>query len=145
MTSLETVRWIDVPSQADARGVLTAIEGNDDVPFEIKRVFYMHNIAATRGGHAHRDTDQLLIAISGSFTAQLTDGQNSALFELSEPTKGLFIPRMVFIDMYDFSPGSVVLVLASTHYDRSRSIRSEAEYLEAVGAKGATGAARSLM
>ncbi len=132
MSPLTRVRWIDLPSIVDPRGVLTAVEAGQDVPFEIRRVFFMHHIAAERGGHAHRDTDQLVIAAAGSFQVILFDGQESAAYTLDSPTRGLYVPRMLLIELTRFSSGAVCLVLASTHYDMSRSIRSREEYLRAL-------------
>ena len=135
MSILEDVRWVNLPSSKDVRGVLTSIEGGEDSPFEIKRVFYMHNIASDRGGHAHRDTDQIVVSMSGSFKMDLSDGLVNRTYTMDDPTRGIYTPRMVFIKLYDFSPGAVCMVLASTHYDRSKSIRTWDEYLVAI--KGA--------
>lgn len=132
MTPLNRVRWIDLPSSEDPRGVLTAVEGTRDVPFEIRRIFFMHHVSAPRGGHAHRDTDQLVIAAAGSFDVQLFDGRASETYELDSPLCGLYVPRMLLVDLRRFSEGAVCLVLASTHYDMSRSIRSREEFLRAV-------------
>ncbi len=127
--SLEEVRTVSLPSVTDTRGVLTAIEGTRDIPFEIKRVFYMHHIKSDRGGHAHRDTDQVVIAASGSFTLELFDGKNLKSFEMQDPTQGVYIPRMVFIRMFNFTPDSVCLVLANSHYEITRSFRTREAYL----------------
>jgi dTDP-4-dehydrorhamnose 3,5-epimerase-like enzyme len=129
---LEEVRWIDCPSVRDERGVLTSIESGIDTPFPVRRVFYMHHVVTDRGGHAHQDTDQVVIAVSGGFRITLADGKNEREYALSDATRGLYIPRMVFITLFDFSPGAVCLVLASTHYDIKRSFRNWADYLKAV-------------
>ena len=126
---LTKVNLISLPSVVDARGVLTALEGTRDIPFDIKRVFYLHHIKQDRGGHAHRDTDQIVIAVSGSFTVKLFDGETSKQFVLDNPTQGLYIPRMIFITMYNFAPQSVCLVLANSYYDMSRSFRTLEDYL----------------
>ena len=132
VNSLKNVRWIDLPSKVDPRGTLTSIEAGADTPFEIKRVFYCHHITADRGGHAHMDTDQVLIGVAGSFKMDLSDGVNTKTFELNDPCRGIYLPRMLYISLYDFSPGAVGLVLASTHYDISRSLRSWDDYLKAI-------------
>lgn len=132
MSALSRARWIDLPSSADERGVLTAVEAGIDVPFEIRRVFFLHQVRAERGGHAHRDTDQLVVAACGSFEVELFDGDESAAYALDSPARGLYVPRMLLVDLKRFSPGAVCLVLASTHYDMSRSIRSREEFLRAV-------------
>jgi hypothetical protein len=130
---LDAVRWVELPSNVDARGVLTSIEGGQDVPFEIKRVFYMHHIVTDRGGHAHTDTEQVVTAAAGSFKMDLSDGVNTQTYVLDDPARGVYTPPMVFIRLYDFSSGAVCLVLASTHYDIAKSIRSWEAYLEAIG------------
>lgn len=129
---LDDVRWIDLPSNVDPRGMLTSIEGGLDVPFEIKRIFYMHHIITERGGHAHTDTEQVVIAAAGCFNMDLSDGTHTQTYTLDDPRRGVYTPRMVFIKLYDFSPRAVCLVLASTHYDMSRSLRSWEEYLKAI-------------
>lgn len=126
--SLTLVRWIELPSIEDSRGILTSIEGEIDIPFEIKRVFYMHQITLERGGHAHLDTHQLITAVSGSFLMELTDGQNRCEFIMNDPSKGVYIPPMIFINMREHTPDAVGVVLASTHYDRSKSIRTWDDY-----------------
>jgi hypothetical protein len=132
MSVLDAVRWIDLPSNVDSRGALTSIESEFDVPFEIRRVFYMHHIVADRGGHAHTDTDQVVIAAAGRFKMDLSDGTHFQTYTLDGPTRGVYTPRMVFIKLYGFSPDAVCLVLANTHYDMSRSIRSWEDYLKAI-------------
>jgi hypothetical protein len=129
---LRDIKCIDLPSNVDNRGVLTSIESAVDIPFAIKRIFYMHHIVADRGGHAHRDTDQVVIAISGCFKMDLSDGINTRTFDLDDPKRGIYVPRMIFIRMHDFSPGAVCCVLASTHYDIKRSIRSWEDYKKAI-------------
>lgn len=128
-SGLDEIRWINLPAVTDDRGTLTAVEATRDIPFEIRRIFYMHHISADRGGHAHRDTDQVVIGISGRHVIEVKDAERSLRFVLDDPDKGLYLPRMTFTSLMDFSPGAVSLVLASTHYDRTRSIRTFEEYL----------------
>ena len=130
---LDAVRWVELPSNVDERGVLTSIESGQDIPFEIKRIFYMHHIITDRGGHAHADTEQVVTAAAGRFKMDLSDGVDTRTYVLDDPTRGVYTPPMVFIELYDFSPGAVCLVLASTHYDIGKSIRSWEAYLEAIG------------
>ncbi|KHK01111.1 sugar 3,4-ketoisomerase [Desulfovibrio sp. TomC] len=132
VSPLTLVRSIDVPTVGDDRGALSAVEAGQTIPFPIRRVFYMHHMTAERGGHAHRDTDQLVVCVAGSLRLDLTDGFARVSHRLDDPARGLFIPAMVFIDIRDISPGAVCLVLASTHYDMGRSIRSYEDYLAAV-------------
>lgn len=133
MSLLDKILWVDLPSVSDDRGVLTAVESGIDIPFEIRRVFYMHHITKARGGHAHRDTSQVLTAAAGSFTLELFDGTTTRTYTMDDPTKGIYMPPMVFVSHYDFSSDAVCLVFADTHYDMSMSIRSREEYLEEVG------------
>ena len=132
MDLLSAVHWVDLPSNVDSRGVLTSIESGLDIPFTIKRIFYMHHIVSERGGHAHIDTDQVVTALAGSFEMVLSTGSAKKTFTMNDPTKGLYIPRMIFIEMYDFSPAAVCCVLASTHYDINKSLRSWEDYKKAI-------------
>lgn len=129
---LNAVRWLAIPSHGDERGVLTAVEGDIDVPFAIARVYLLHHITADRGGHAHRDTHQLVIAAAGSCDLTLADGSEERTYRLDDPTRGLLFGPMLFIRMRNITPDARLLVLASTHYDKYRSIRSWEEYLEAI-------------
>lgn len=126
------IKWIKLSSVRDERGCLTAIEGVKDIPFEIKRVFYMHDVSAlaNRGGHAHRETDQFLVAVSGSIELLLSDGVKSASIVLSDPTSGILLPRMTWTRLYNFSESAVCLVLANTLYDMKMSIRDWSSYLK---------------
>ncbi|MDP1569400.1 MAG: FdtA/QdtA family cupin domain-containing protein [Vicinamibacterales bacterium] len=133
---LDAVRWIDLPSHADARGVLTAVEGGRDLPFAIARVYFVHDIVQERGGHAHRDTHQVVVAAHGQFTITLSDGTRERAFVVSDIRRGLYLGPMLFIRLHDFSPGAVMASLASTHYDTARSIRSWPDYLAAIGHPG---------
>jgi hypothetical protein len=131
-SGLNAIRWIDLPAVADDRGTLTAVEATMDIPFEIRRIFYMHHISADRGGHAHRDTDQVIIGISGRHVVEVKDAERCLRFVLDDPNKGLYLPRMTFTSLVEFSPGAVSLVLASTHYDRKRSLRTFEDYVAAL-------------
>ena len=133
-SGLDDIRWIDLPAVTDDRGTLTAVEGMVDIPFTINRIFYMHHVSAERGGHAHRDTDQVVIGISGRHVIEVRDATRSLRFMLDNPDRGLYLPRMTFTTLLDFSVDAVSLVLASTHYDRSRSIRTFPEYLAVLNA-----------
>lgn len=127
---VKTVYEIDLPSFGDKRGVLTSIEQTNDIPIKIKRIFYMHHLTEDRGGHAHIDTDQIIIAISGSFKLKVFDGINEATYNLNDCTKGIFTPRLTYCDLYDFTPDAVCMVLANTYYDKKMSLRSKMEFLE---------------
>jgi len=129
MSRLKKVCLIDLPSHNDSRGILTSIEGSIDIPFDIKRIFYIHNVVKSRGGHAHRDTDQVLIAISGSFIVKIFDGHSSEIYILNDPKKGLYIPKMIFTEMYEFSNDAVCIVLANTNYNIKKSIRNREGFI----------------
>ena len=131
-TRVNNVRWIELKSIQDERGYLTVAEANRIIPFDIKRIFLVHNIVQDRGGHAHRDTDQVLIAVSGSLTVRVYDGEEHREFFLNDPTKGLLVPRMIFVDLVNFSSGGACLSLANTYYDISMSIRSLGEFEKAI-------------
>jgi dTDP-4-dehydrorhamnose 3,5-epimerase-like enzyme len=120
----------DINTVKDSRGCLSSIEATIDIPIEVKRIFYMHHIDTDRGGHTHIDTDQVLISMSGTFKIRLFDGKNTVEHVMDDCTKGLYIPRLTFIDLYDFSPDAVCLVLANTHYDMKKSLRNMHDYLE---------------
>ena len=135
---LEQARIIELPKIADPRGNLTFVEGQNHVPFEIKRVYYLYDVPGgeSRGGHAHRELEQFVIAANGSFDVVLRDGYDQKRVFLNRSYYGLYIPRMVWRELENFSSGSVCLVLASHPYDESDYYRDYAEYLRAVGSHG---------
>lgn len=110
---------IHLQTITDPRGNLTVIE---KLPFDIKRVYYLHGIpeGKERGGHKHINTERLIVAISGSFDAQINDDEP---ISLSDSSKGLFIPKMTWLKLNRFSPGAICLVLASTEHDENDCIR----------------------
>lgn len=121
----------------DERGKLVVIEGGQAIPFEIKRVFYIYDSDATvvRGQHANRESEFVLINVAGKSKVRITDGKEEFVAVLDRPMMGIYIPKMVWKDMYDFSPDSVLLVLASTHYDGGEYIRDYDTYLQEMGIK----------
>ena len=126
---LEQVKIIDIPSHEDSRGILSSIEQNIDIPFEIKRIFYIHDIKGKRGNHAPIDTDEFLIPITGSFYIKVFDKTSSKVFFLNDPTKGLYIPRLIYLEMYDFTENTVCLVLANTPYNPKQYLRTMDDFL----------------
>ena len=133
MTPLDAVRLINLPRISDPRGNLTFVEGHAHVPFDIARVYYLYDIPGgeSRGGHAHRQLEQLVIAVSGSFDIVLNDGMKSRKVSLNRSYVGLYVPRMVWRELENFSSGSVCLVLASRRYEESDYYRSFDEFAEA--------------
>lgn len=131
---LGLVRPIDLPVVSDPRGDLTFIEGGRNVPFDIKRVYYLYNVPvdSERGGHAHRELEQVIFALSGSFRIKVDDGTAKAEYWLRDPRKGLYINRLVWREMDAFSQGTVCMVLASRHYDESDYYRSYGDFQAAV-------------
>lgn len=122
---IDECRIINFPKIADARGNLSFIEGNNHIPFPIKRVYYLYDVpsGATRGGHAHKTLSELIIALSGSFDVVLDDGKEKKLFFLNRPHYGLYIPPGVWREIENFSSNSVALVLDSDFFDEKDYIR----------------------
>jgi hypothetical protein len=110
---------VQLPQVHDPRGNLTALEGGEDFPFEIARVYYLYDVpgGAERGGHAHKALNQLIIPMSGSFDITLTDGSSEVRVHLNRSNHGLLVGPMIWREIDNFSGGSVCLVLASAHYD----------------------------
>lgn len=125
---------LEFAEYGDDRGSLVVAEGASDVPFEIKRVFYMYGTDSemVRGQHANRKSEFVLINVSGSSKVRVDDGNEEVIIELNKPRMGLYLSTMVWKDMYDFSEDSVLLVLASTHYDGSEYIRDYDEFIKEV-------------
>lgn len=122
------MKIITIPSFQDDRGVLSAVEQHIDIPFNIRRIFYIHHIKANRGDHALVATDEMLIPVSGSFSIKLYDRNSSKVFLLDDPIKGLYVPRLIFLEMRDFSKDAVCLVLANTTFKTTRYLRTKAEF-----------------
>lgn len=116
----------------DERGKLVVIEGAQAIPFEIKRVFYIYDSDSNivRGQHANRKSEFVLINVAGKSKVRITDGREEIIVELNKPMMGVYIPRMIWKDMFDFSQDSVLLVLASTHYDDDEYIRNYDDYIK---------------
>ena len=126
----DTYKILEFKEFGDERGSLVVAEGATDVPFEIKRVFYMYGSDPdiVRGHHANRVSEFVLINVSGTSRVRIDNGSEEVVVELDKPRMGLYLAPMVWKDMYDFSPDSVLLVLASTHFDESEYIRDYEEY-----------------
>lgn len=125
------VCMIDLPVISDPRGDLTFMEGNNHIPFDIKRVYYLYNVPvdSERGGHAHRELEQVVFALSGSFRMRVDDGRNKADIWLNNPRKGLYLRNMIWREIDTFSQGAVCMVLASHPYDEADYYREYEEFI----------------
>ena len=123
---------IDFSSLGDERGFLVALEANQEIPFDIKRVYYIFGTkeGVSRGFHAHKDLRQVAVCVSGKCRMVLDDGYKKKEVWLDSPVKGLVIDKMVWREMHDFSADCVLLVLASEHYDEEDYIRDYNQFLE---------------
>ena len=132
---IDDCRLLEFPQNGDERGHLVVVEGNQDIPFDIKRVFYIYGSDkdVVRGQHANRRTEFVLINVAGTSKVKVLDGKgNEAVFSLNRRHTGIYLPTMVWKDMYDFSEDSVLLCLASEHYDASEYIRDYEEFVRIV-------------
>lgn len=139
MSLKDQYKIIEFNELGDERGNLVVIEGDGfDIPFDIKRVFYIHgsDSAVVRGQHANKETEFLLINVSGSSKVRVDNGLETEIIELNRPRMGLYLSPMLWKDMYDFSKDSVLLVLASKHYDASEYIRDHNEYIQIMKNEG---------
>ena len=130
----EIGRIIQLPKVEDVRGNLTFIEENRHIPFEIKRVYYLYDVPGgeTRGGHAHKQLQQFIIAASGSFDVVLDDGSSRERYHLNRSYYGLYIPPMTWREIDNFSSGSVCLVLASEYFSEPDYIRDYDVFRECI-------------
>jgi len=131
MSPLNLCKIIDLPKVSDPRGNLTFIEAERHVPFDIRRVYYTYDVpgGSDRGAHAHRELQQLIIAMSGSFDVTLDDGFEKKRFHLNRSYFGLYVCPMIWRDIDNFSSGSVCLVLASHVYDPNDYYRDYDRFL----------------
>nr|WP_156789906.1 FdtA/QdtA family cupin domain-containing protein [Lachnoanaerobaculum sp. ICM7] len=132
---MNKVKMLSFKQNGDDRGHLVVIEGNKDVPFDIKRIFYIYGSDPNviRGQHANRETEFVLVNVAGKSKVKVYDGKgNEAIFILNRPHTGIYLPTMVWKDMYDFSEDSVLLVLASEAYNPNEYIRNYDEFVEEI-------------
>lgn len=126
----ERYKILEFPELGDERGNLVVIEGGIQIPFDIQRVFYIYGSDDTvvRGQHANKKTEFVLINVSGTSKVRVDDGKEERIIELNKPKMGLYLDKMLWKDMYDFSPDSVLICLANTHYDGEEYIRDYEDY-----------------
>lgn len=122
---MEHARLINLPKNGDRRGNLSVIEENNHIPFKIERAFWIYDVPGgeTRGGHAYRETEEFIVALSGSFDVTIDDGSEKRVFSLNRSYYGLYVPKRMWREMSNFSTNSLALVLSSTPYDAGDYIR----------------------
>ena len=133
--NIEKVRMLEFSEFGDERGYLVVVEGMKDIPFSIKRIFYIYgtDTDVIRGDHANRKSEFVLINVSGSSKIKVLDGKgNEIIYNLNRPHTGIYIPNMVWKEMYDFSKDSIILVLSNEEYDNNEYIRDYSKYCEEV-------------
>lgn len=125
------IKIIDIPKITDPRGNLAVIEGAT-IPFKMERVYYLFDVPSNshRGGHAHKELQQLIVALSGSFDVVLDDGKSQKTITLNKPDKGLLIPTMIWRELENFSSGSVCMVVASMEFSEQDYIRDYSDFKE---------------
>lgn len=130
-TTIDDCELIDIRKYTDNRGYLSVVENGIDIPFDIKRIYYLYMVPeVARGSHAHKALQQLLIATSGSVEVIMDDGKEKKSFMLDRPWKGLLIPAGLWRDLENFSGGAVLMCLASEKYDANDYIRDYNEFLD---------------
>lgn len=135
--NLNGVQMLEFPQHGDERGHLVVVEGLKDIPFEIKRMFYIYGSDSNvvRGRHANRKSEFVMINVAGQSKVRVDDGRgNEAVFSINRPHTGLYLPKMIWKDMYDFSPDSVLLVLSNEAYDPDEYIRDYDAFVKEVNA-----------
>lgn len=132
---MSLIQWTHFPPLGDDRGSLVALEAGINIPFEIKRVYYIFGTqqGVARGFHAHRNLKQVAVCVTGKCRMILDDGNTREEVWLESPIQGLIIDELIWREMYDFSEDCVLLVLASEHYDESDYVRDYDEFLQQVG------------
>lgn len=128
------IKTYTFPPHGDDRGQLVAIEENKDLPFDVKRVYYIYDTlpGVRRGFHAHRNLQQILLCVNGSCKIHLDNGFDTAEVVLDKPNEGLYISNDMWREMYDFTPGAVLLVLASEYYDEADYIRNYEDFIKMI-------------
>ena len=133
----ELYRKLQFPDLGDERGNLVVVEGGRQIPFDIQRIFYIYGSDDTvvRGQHANLKSEFVLINVAGTSKVKVDDGDETRVIELNQPRMGVYLPKMLWKEMYDFSADSVLLVLSNEHYDAHEYIRDYDEYLKIIGKK----------
>ncbi len=133
-TTVDDCKLVDIRRYNDSRGFLSVVEGGIDIPFEIRRIYYLYMVPeASRGAHAHKELKQFMIATSGSVHVTMDDGREKKTFVLDKPWKGLYVAPGLWRDLDNFSGGAVCMVLASERYEVEDYIRDYKEFLKYKG------------
>jgi len=135
---IDDVRLIELPKIKDDSGNLTFVEGQKQIPFDVKRVFYIYDIPCgeDRGAHAHYDLHQFIICLSGSLDVHVDDGVNKRTFTINRPWIGLHIPPMIWASEGNFDTNTVYLVLTSDYYKAESYIREYTDFIKEVNSRG---------
>lgn len=129
-TRVQNCKLIDIEQKGDRRGLISVVENNHQIPFEVKRIYYLYDIpsGAERGGHAHKNLYQLVVAVSGSFDVVVNDGDSERIINLNRPSRALYFPPGLWRELKNFSSGAICLVLASEKYSEKDYIRDFNEF-----------------
>lgn len=132
MTTIHDCKLVELPRNYDRRGSLTPIYNNCHIPFEIRRTYYLYDIPGgeSRGGHAHKELQQLIISCMGAFDVLLDDGREKKTIRLERAYYGLYVPNLIWRELINFSSGANCLVLASLVYEESEYIRSYENFMK---------------
>lgn len=136
VTGVEDCRLLELRQIPRREGKITPVEGLRDIPFEIARVYYLYDVPGgeNRGGHAHKQLQQLIVSVMGSFDVVLDDGRSNRTVTLNRGYRGLYVPRLIWRELVNFSSGAVCLVLASRPYEEEDYIRDYETFVEEKGA-----------
>lgn len=134
MTSINACKVINLPKISERKGAITPIYAGEHVPFEIQRVYYLYDVPGgeSRGGHAHKELQQLIVSVMGAFDVILDDGTERRRVHLDRAYYGLYIPQMIWRELENFSSGGICLVLASAPYDEHDYIRDYLEFVQMI-------------
>lgn len=129
---MDNCRILSFKDMSNKYGHLVPVEQENDVPFQIKRIYYIYGVdkETIRGKHAHRDLHQVLICLKGSVKIKIKTPNNEELYHLNDPTRGLYVGNLIWVEMFDFTKDTLLLVLVSDFYDETDYIRNYAVYLE---------------
>jgi hypothetical protein len=132
MSTVDECRLLEFPRMQSAAGSITPVEGDREVPFPIERVFYLYDVPGgeSRGAHAHHVLQQLIVCVMGSFDVVLDDGAARRTVRLDRAYQGLYVPRLIWCELNNFSSGGICMVLASLPYEEADYIRDYTEFLE---------------